>query len=63
MDRFVECLKKRHLPHYVIPESNLLMYADPFKLDEAAEIVLEVRESIVQITVNFLTKLNQSVMF
>lgn len=62
MDRLVECLKERHLPHYIIPESNLLMCGDPVKLDEAAETVLEVRKNIFQKTVSFLARL-QSTMF
>ncbi len=62
MDRLVECLKKRHLPHYIIPESNLLMDEDPFKMDEAAETVLKVRENIFQKTFSVLTRL-QSAMF
>ncbi len=62
MDHVVDCLKKRLLPHYIIPESNLLMSCDPAKLDEAAKAVLKVREDIVQKTVSFLTRL-QSMMF
>ncbi len=62
LDRLVECLKERHLPHYIMPESNLLMYEDPVKLDEAAETVTEVRENIFQKTLSFLTRL-QSMMF
>ena len=62
LDRLVECLKTRHLPHYIMPESNLLMTGDPVKLDEAAKSVLEVRENIFQKTVSFLARL-QSMMF
>ncbi len=62
MDHLVECLKKRHLSHYIMPKSNLLKYEDPVKLDEAAKTVLEVRKNIVQKTVSFLTRL-QSMMF
>ncbi len=57
MDRLVECLKKRHLPHHIIPDSNLLVYEDPVKLDQAAETVLEVRENIFQKTFSVLTRL------
>ena len=62
LDRLVECLKKRQLPHYIIPESNLLMNEEPVKLDEAAETVLKVRENIFQKTFSVLTRL-QSTMF
>ena len=52
LDRLAECLKKRHLPHYIMPDSYL-MSGDP---------VLEVRKNIFQRTVSFLTRL-QLMMF
>ncbi|KAL9974898.1 hypothetical protein ACROYT_G011998 [Oculina patagonica] len=57
MDRLVECLKKRHLPHYFMPESNLLMSSDPVKLHEAAKSVLDLKENVFQKTVALLTRL------
>ena len=57
MDRLEESLKKRHLPHYIMPESNLLQYEDPDELDKAAEAVRELRENILQKTVNALRTL------
>ncbi|KAL9974893.1 hypothetical protein ACROYT_G011993 [Oculina patagonica] len=62
LDRFVDCLKKRHLPHYIMPDSDLFMSADTVKLDEAAKIVLEVRENLFEKAVSFLTRL-QPMMF
>ena len=62
LDRLVECLKKRHLSHYIMPDSNLMAGDDPVKLDEAVKTVLEVREDIFHKTVNLLTRL-QSMMF
>ena len=57
MDRLEESLTKRHLPHYIMPESNLLQYEDPDKLRKAAGAVREVRKNILQKTVNALRTL------
>ena len=62
LDRLQECLESRHLPHYIIPRSNLLMYEDPSRLKEAAVQVAEVRCSILSKTFNLLRKL-QSLTF
>jgi len=34
LDRLQECLEKRHLPHYIMPQSNPLKYEDPSRLNE-----------------------------
>ena len=47
LDRLQECLESRHLPHYIMPQSNLLMYEDPSRLKEAAVQVAEVRCNIL----------------
>ena len=35
LDRLQECLESRHLPHYFMPQSNLLTYEDPSRLKES----------------------------
>ena len=62
LDRLQECLESRHLPHYIMPQSNLLMYKDPSRLKEAAVQVGEVRCNILSKTFNLLRKL-QSLTF
>ena len=62
LDRLQECLESRHLPHYIMPQSNLLMYKDPSRLKEAAVQVAEVRCNILSKTFNLLRKL-QSLTF
>ena len=62
LDRLQECLESRHLPHYIMPHSNLLMYKDPSRLKEAAVQVAEVRCNILSKTFNLLRKL-QSLTF
>ncbi|XP_078365083.1 uncharacterized protein LOC144649472 [Oculina patagonica] len=57
LDRLVECLKAHHLPHYIMPESNLLQYEDPISLKEAAVIVSEVRSNILPKTFSLLKRL------
>ena len=62
LDRLQECLESRHLPHYIMPQSNLLMYKDASRLKEAAVQVAEVRCNILSKTFNLLRKL-QSLTF
>ena len=62
LDPLQECLESRHLPHYIMPQSNLLMYKDPSRLKEAAVQVAEVRCNILSKTFNLLRKL-QSLTF
>lgn len=57
LDRLRECLEAHHLPHYIMPQSNLLMYEDSAKLHEAAEIVAAVRISILPKTFGTLRRL------
>ena len=57
LDRLQECLKAHNLPHYMMPESNLLQYEDPTSLNEAADIVGEVRRNILPKTVSLLKRL------
>ncbi|XP_068760083.1 uncharacterized protein [Montipora capricornis] len=57
LDRLQECLKAHHLPHYIMPQSNLLMYEDPAKLNEAAKVVDEVRKNILPKTFSILRRL------
>jgi len=33
LDRLQECLEKHHLPHYIMPQSNLLMYEEPLQTE------------------------------
>lgn len=47
LDRLQECLEKQYLPHYIIPQSNLLQYEDPDELAEAAASVADVRRNIL----------------
>ena len=58
LDRLHECLEAHHLPHYIMPQSNLLMYEDPAKLNEAAVIVDEVRRNILSKTFSLLRRLH-----
>ena len=57
LDRLQECLEKHHLPHYIMPQSNLLKYETPSRLNEAAVVVAEVRRNILPKTVNLLRRL------
>ena len=57
LDRLQKCLEAHHLPHYILPESNLLKYEDPSKLNEAAVIVAEVRRNILARTLRLLRRL------
>ena len=57
LDRLQECLQKHHLPHYIMPQSNLLKYEAPSRLNEAAVVVAEVRRNILPKTVNLLRRL------
>ena len=47
LDRLSKCLKEQCLPHYIIPESNLLQYEDPEMLNKAADLVDDVRKNIL----------------
>jgi len=58
LDRLQECLEKHHLPHYIMPQSNLLKYEAPSRLNEAAVVVAEVRRNILPKTVNLLRRLH-----
>ena len=58
LDRLHECLEKGYLPHYIIPQSNLLKYENPVGLAEAAHAVAEVRRNIVQKVVSLLKRLH-----
>ena len=57
LDRLQEYLEAHHLPHYIMPQSNLLMYEDSAKLKEAAKIVAAVRKSILPKTFGILRRL------
>lgn len=57
LDRLQECLEAHHLPHYVMPQSNLLMYEDPAKLNDVAVVVDEVRRNILPKTFSLLRRL------
>lgn len=62
LDRLHECLETLHLPHYFMPQSNLLQYDDTANLKEAAVAVAEVRRKILPKTVGLLKRL-QSLTF
>ena len=47
LDCLQECLESRCLPHYIMPQSNLLLHEDPSSLKEAAAVVVGVRCNIV----------------
>ena len=53
-----ECLENRCLPHYIIPESNLLENEEPLKLAEAASCIADVRKNIVKKTAEMLKRLH-----
>lgn len=45
MDRLEECLRKGHLPHYIMPDSNILHDEDQDKLDQAVNAVPRCEET------------------
>lgn len=57
LDRLQECLEAHLLPHYIMSQSNLLMYEDPTKLNEAAKVVADVRQKILPKTFGILRRL------
>ena len=57
LDRLQECLESRCLPHYIMPQSNLLLHEDPSSLKEAAAVVADVRCNIFSKTYNLLRRL------
>ena len=57
LDRLQECLEAHHLPHYIMQQSNLLIYTDPSRLTKAAVIVADVRSNILQKTYSSLRRL------
>lgn len=57
LDRLQECLEAHLLPHYIMSQSNLLMYEDPTKLNEAAKVVADVRKCILPKTFGILRRL------
>ena len=57
LDRLQECLEAHHLPHYIMSQSNLLMYEDPSRLMEAAVVVADVRSNILPKTFSLLRRL------
>ena len=57
LDRLQDCLESRHLPHYFMPQSNILTFEDPSGLKEAAVQVAEIRCNILSKTFNMLRKL------
>ena len=57
LDRLQECLESRCLPHYIMPQSNLLLHEDPSSLKEAAAVVADVRRNIFSKTHNMLRRL------
>ena len=57
LDRLQVCLEAHDLPHYFIPQSNLLLCEDHAKLDEAAAVVSELRRGILPKTVSLLRRL------
>ena len=57
LDRPQECLESRCLPHYIMPQSNLLLHEDPSSLKEAAAVVADVRRNIFSKTYNLLRRL------
>ena len=57
LDRLQECLEAHLLLHYIMSQSNLLMYEDPTKLKEAAKVVAYVRKNILPKTFGILRRL------
>ena len=58
LDRLKERLETGVLPHYIIPQSNLLQNEDPDKLAEAAAVVDDTRRHILPKTVSLLKRLH-----
>lgn len=56
LDRLQKCLEERCLPHYIIPQSNLIQYEDAAKLAEGAAIISDVRISILPKTISLLKR-------
>ena len=57
LDRLQECIESRCLPHYIMPQSNLLLHEDPSSLKEAGAVVADVRRNIFSKTYNQLRRL------
>ena len=62
LDILIDCLKRGHLPHYIMRESNLLSDAVEDVLIKASEIAVELRRNLLQRTVSLLRRL-QSLTF
>ncbi|XP_031548582.1 uncharacterized protein LOC116286269 [Actinia tenebrosa] len=56
LDRLQKSLEEGHLPHYIIPQSNLLQNEDPAKLAEGAAMIHDVRRSILTKTISLLKR-------
>ena len=57
LDRLAQCLEDGCLPHYIIPESNLLQNEDPRKLAEGAATIRDVRKNILAKTIGMLKRI------
>lgn len=57
LDRLERCLKDGCLPHYIVPESNLLEYEESCKLAEAVKVVCDVRRDIFSDTINMFRRI------
>ena len=56
LDRLEECLRKGHLPHYIMSNSNLLEGLDSVKRENAIEAVGNIRKNILHKTANLLQR-------
>ncbi|KAK3710368.1 hypothetical protein QZH41_002799 [Actinostola sp. cb2023] len=57
LDRLQKCLEDGCLPHYVVPESNLLQYEETRKLDESAALIRDVRKNILPKTLSMFKRI------
>jgi len=57
LDILVECLKKGHLPHYIIRNSNLLQNVDADLLREVVETVIDLRQNLLKRTLSMFRRL------
>ena len=57
LDILIECLKKGHLPHYIIRGSNLLQNVDADLLREVGETVIDLRQNLLKRTLSMLRRL------
>ncbi|EDO49681.1 predicted protein [Nematostella vectensis] len=63
LDRLQDCFEKGNLPHYIIPESNLLAGENPRILTEAVKVIFDIRKTILRKTASVIIRLHTTFYF